>query len=97
MNTEFKDTPPQEGKEQEIDKKRFFILDGDSPIKEVTLEEFMSYERSAGFHSKFEDSPATAGFSNNNVSGREIRGFVANNDEQASEILKEHGRPVKGF
>lgn len=38
----------------------------------VTKEEFMEAEKRAGFRSKFEGEPATAGFSGNGIEGKVI-------------------------
>lgn len=53
---------------------RHFLRFGDGPWKEVTQEEWISAERSAGFHPKGEDRGqyATAGFGGNHVNGRTL-------------------------
>lgn len=50
---------------------RFFLWITGGAEREVTREEFIRAERSAGFRSKFgPDHPATAGFSNGVLHGR---------------------------
>lgn len=49
---------------------RYWLSFGrDSEWKEVTKEEYISAERSAGFRPKFGNGIATAGFSNGSING----------------------------
>jgi hypothetical protein len=59
--------------------KYFLTVDG-NPEREVTEDEFMSAEHNAGFRSKFEGCPATAGFSSSK-SGCSVSGRVDFTDE----------------
>lgn len=59
--------------------KYFLTIDG-KPEREVSVDEFMSAEHNAGFHSKFEGCPATAGFSSSKA-GYSVSGRVDFTDE----------------
>lgn len=52
-------------------KKYFLKAEWQDEGTEVTKEQYMTAERNAGFHSKFEDKPATASFS-----GKGGRGWI---------------------
>lgn len=53
------------------DGKRYWIRVGENPEQEVTREDFIKLERSAGFFSRFgPDEVATAGFANGALTGR---------------------------
>jgi len=52
-------------------KKRYFVKDGEGPEREVTQDEYVATERSAGFRPKPGCGPeATASFSSGRLSGR---------------------------
>jgi hypothetical protein len=55
--------------------------------KEVTKEQYMMAEENAGFHSKFEDKPATASFAGKGIEGW-TEGESAIRDSKTEKVFK---------
>lgn len=58
------------------DKRRYFVQHGDNPEKEVTKQQYMDAEWSAGFRGKFPGEPATASFSTGGPRSPYIKGRI---------------------
>lgn len=64
---------------------RYFIQIGEGPSREVTLEEWIKYERQAGFYGS-DGKRRTAGFTGNN-----IHGHIRDADETYCAACSGHG------
>lgn len=79
----------EEETSNEEQKEYFFVREGDGEYQEVSRDEYKRYESMAGFRPKNPGELATSSFSNDNVSGRSIKGFVARSKEQAERMLED--------
>ena len=73
--------------------KRYVIIDGEKPPREVSKEEFMAMERRGNFDSKFPGELATSGFSFEEWHDGWVRiqGIVTSNHESAERVLRGEG------
>jgi hypothetical protein len=65
---------------------RYFLREGDTDPREVSLEEFKDAELKASLVSKFPGGLATDGFSHSGPDG-EIEGAIAHSEEEIEQVL----------